>query len=76
MAGYLARRHALTLITLGITCCFCLGGLNFARGALGLPGDLGGLAQLPWVIGLSLFTVAPVVIVAGAFGAKLRDAHA
>ena len=73
VCGYLAQqRQFLTLLALGISAAVCLGGLNFASGALGFPVDLGGLGGMPLVVGLSLFTVVPLVVVGGAVGAKLQ----
>ena len=74
VCGYLVqKRQFLTLLVLGISAAVCLGGLNLAWGALGFPTDLGGSGNLPWVVGLSLFTVVPLVIVGGAVGATLRN---
>jgi hypothetical protein len=75
LCGYLVRRRqVLVLLTLGVVGAACLGGINLAAGALGISTDLGGLANLPWVVGLSLLTIIPLVVIGGAIGAKLRNA--
>ena len=78
VCGYIAQKwQFLTLLALGIGAAVCLGGLNFAWGELGFPVDLGGSRNLPWVIGLALLTVVPLVVVGGAVGATLqRGTHA
>ena len=70
-------RQFLALLALGVAASVVVGVLNFALSALGLPADLGGVANLPWVIGLSLFVQLPLVLVGGAISAFLaRNAHA
>jgi hypothetical protein len=78
VCGRLTQQHQfVTLFVLGIAAAACLGALNYGWGALGFPGDLAGLGNVPMVIGLSLFAVVPLVVVGGAVGATLRHgAHA
>jgi hypothetical protein len=69
---FVQRRQFATLLVLGVASALSLGVLNYLWGALGFPSDLGGLGNLPVVIGLSLLTVVPLVVVGGAVGAKLQ----
>ncbi|MFO1304961.1 MAG: hypothetical protein U1F54_14600 [Burkholderiales bacterium] len=75
ICGYRARhRPVVALLVLGVIGAICVGTLNLAIGALGVPTDFGGATALPLVIGLSLLTIIPLVVVGGAVGAKVRDA--
>ncbi len=78
VCGYLLQsRRFLPLLVLGIGASLCLGALNFGWGLIGFPVDLGGIRNVPWVIGLSLLSVIPLVALGGAIGVKLNHgAHA
>jgi hypothetical protein len=71
--GYLVQEdHFVALLVLGIASAVCAGSLNFVLGELGFPVDMVGLGNLPWVIGLSLLAIVPLVVIGGAVGAELH----